>query len=170
MSNIQFISSAEKYQRRLPKVGDILPAFDDGKIRPSRLYPVKVLEVLPWSGKTLDRVFEMINFLNEDTTSSNFPGHTKLPLIVAWNRAWRETDWIFSSETDYFIVTETGYEYEPIEIFARTKDEGWFSIELRSYMTGSTLDSDMKLFNNWKDSKWFSEDYEANKDKFLMQD
>ena len=117
MSNIQFISLTERYQRRLPKVGDVLPAFDDGKIRPSRLYPAKVLEVLPWSEETLNRKFKMFDF--SKYYESQVPVG-EFPLRLAWEYAYRDTDWIFSDKTDYFIVTE-GDCVEPIEIFARGK-------------------------------------------------
>lgn len=166
---MQIIDMSEKYQRRIPIVGDILPAFDDGKIRPSRLYPVKVLEVLPWSEDSLDREFKMINFeryfSGDGTVEFGY-----FPLRVAWEEKYENHDWLFSDKTDHFIITDTGSSSETIEVFARTKSGGWFSISLMSLMTGSKLDSDMKLFNNWKGHEWYAEDYVENKGKFLMQE
>ena len=154
---------------RLPKVGDILPAFDDGKLTPSRLYPVKVIEVLPWNESTLNRVFKTLDFFSELETEDIFG---EFPLKNAWNFAWHEYDWVFNSTTDYFIVTETNFDYEPIEIFARTKNGGWFSFPIDSYMTGSRLDSNMERFNAWKDSdcEILKESYSKINNKFKINE
>lgn len=154
-----------KYKRRLPKVGDILPCFDDGKKSPSRLYKVEVVDVIPFE-EGLKREFETVfHDYHEDAF------FIKAPLSVAWERAYRDTCRIFDYKTDYFIVTTNGDEHEPYEVFARTKDGGWFSFPVRNYMTGGELDSDMAYFNAWcnSENEICKSVYEDEKDKFRVE-
>lgn len=161
-----YINLNPQYKKRLPKVGDILPCYDDGKVRPSRLYKVEVVDVIPFE-EGLKREFE--------TVVDDYYGNTrfiKAPLSMAWERAYKDTDWIYNEATDYFIVTTNGNEYEPYEVFARTKNGGWFSFPIKNYMTAGELDSDMAYFNAWgtSKSKIYRSVYEEEKDKFLIQD
>lgn len=161
------IDLSPKYERRLPKVGDVLPCFDDGKKKPSRLYSVNVIDVVPFE-EGLEREFEMIDF----DYDNNIGGvrFIKAPLSVAWKKAYTETDWIFNETTDYFIITTNGDEYEPFEVFARRKNGGWFSFPIKNYMTAGDLDSDMAYFNDWQGSEYYNDVYCSEKHKFKMND
>lgn len=151
------------YKRRLPKVGDILPCFDDGKKTPSRLYKVKVIDVVPFR-EGLNREFETVF---HDYHEAAF--FIKAPLSVAWDRA-KDTDWIFDETTDYFVITTNGDEYEPYEVFARTKNGGWFSFPIKNDMTGGELDSEMEYFNAWcnSENEICRSVYEEEKDNFKI--
>lgn len=167
MSDFIVVDLRPKYERRLPKVGDVLPCFDDGKVRPSRLYNVEVVDVIPFE-EGLRREFEMIDFDYDDKTGEI--RYIKAPLSVAWEKAYKDTDWIYNETTDYFVIGTNGDEYEPYEVFARTKNGGWFSFPVKSYMTGGELDSDMAYFNDWNGNEWYGDAYDEEKHNFKMID
>jgi len=89
----------------LPNINQIYDCYDDGKIRESRRYQVKVKDIIPF-----DKAPEDI--LEEWDSISKYPGS------------------LFASATDYFIIADS-YEQENIvttEVFARTVDGGWFGL------------------------------------------
>ena len=88
----------------LPKIGKLYNCFDDGKITSSRQYQVKIKEIIAW----------------KDAPPT---------LIQQYNNVALECNWLFNQQTDYFILSDS-YEQSSIEteIFARTKDGGWFGI------------------------------------------
>jgi 16S rRNA U516 pseudouridylate synthase RsuA-like enzyme len=102
--------------KEIPKIGQTYNCFDDGKIRHSRLYTVKVKEVIEF-----DKIDK--------------------PTLELWQEAVKECYWLFSKETDYFIKTENGEDGDAI--FVRTKDGGWFSTG--DFMNSGRLDVDGEL-------------------------
>lgn len=119
-------------QKRIPNIGDILPAFDDGKVRFSRLYETKIISVIPF-----DDSKEIIvkSFDNQDMRLSD-----------VWTFNIEEYDWLFADETDFIIEAYMKNEVANPNYFARTKDGGWFSMSVQSYMQGSRLDTDLELY------------------------
>ena len=101
----------------VPEVGKEYKAFDDGKIRPSRLEHVKIVEVIPFK-ECQD---------NE--------------LISNWTVEVTDCYWLYAQETDYFIKAETEVYSDPC-YFVRTVDGGWFSLG----WWGSRLDADGSLY------------------------
>lgn len=90
---------------KLPKIGEIYDCYDDGKIRDSRRYSVKIKGIIPFYQANND-------------------------IISEWRQAVDTYNWLFDRETDYFIIADS-YEI-PSEItqsiFVRTINKGWFSI------------------------------------------
>ena len=84
----------------VPEVGKEYRAFDDGKIRPSRLEVVKIVELIPF-----DKADE--------------------ELINEWKQNVEECYWLYATETDYFAKGEWDDE---TSYFVRTEDGGWFSL------------------------------------------
>jgi hypothetical protein len=84
----------------LPEIGKTYNCFDDGKIRESRRYEVKVKEIIPF--KEIDK----------DT-------------LDQWKEEVKNCYWLYATDTDYFIKTWNG---DDIETFVRTKDREWFSM------------------------------------------
>ena len=107
----------------VPEVGKEYKAFDDGKIRPSRLEVVKILEVIPFK-ECQD---------NE--------------LISNWTVEVTDCYWLYAKETDYFIKAETDVYSDPC-YFVRTTDGGWFSLG----WWGSRLDADGSLYEKMKET------------------
>lgn len=84
----------------IPEVGKEYHAFDDGKIKPSRLEVVKIVELIPF-------------------------GKADEELLKDWKQNVEECYWLYASETDYFAKGE--YDDET-SYFVRTEDGGWFSL------------------------------------------
>ena len=108
----------------VPEVGKEYHAFDDGKIRPSRLEHVKIVEVIP------------------------FKECTDNALISTWTEEVTECYWLYAQETDYFVKAicvqpDTGAQW-----FVRTEDGGWFSMG----WWGSRLDVDGELYKKMKEN------------------
>jgi hypothetical protein len=101
MGTVTIINTTPYKFQPVPEVGKEYKAFDDGKIRPSRLEVVKILEVIPFK-ECQD---------NE--------------LISNWTVEVADCYWLYAQETDYFVKAE--YDDETA-YFVRTKDGGWFSL------------------------------------------
>lgn len=103
--------------QQIPKVGDVFPFFDDGKIKPTRLYKATVTKVIK-------------------------KGWAPLKMRRAWRRECREYDWLYAADTDYFIYCSIPkYDTKPV-VFARTADGGWFSFDFPAFWMGGRLDVD----------------------------
>ena len=106
----------------VPEVGKEYHAFDDGKIRPSRLEHVKIVEVIPFKEC-------------EDEE-----------LIKLWYKEVADCYWLYETETDYFVKAKWDQDTDPM-YFVRTKDGGWFSMG----WFGSRLDIDGELYKKMKE-------------------
>ena len=106
----------------IPEVGKTYNCFDDGKIRESRLYHITVKSVVP---------FDKID----------------LETRKKWDNEVVSCPWLYNTTTDYFIITDDEHGGE--EIFARTKDDGWFSIG--GFICAGRLDVSGSL------TKWLNE-------------
>lgn len=101
----------------VPKVGDVFPFFDDGKIKPTRLYKATVTKVIKkW--------------------------HAPLKVRRAWRRERKECYWLYAANTDYFIYCSIPkYDKKPV-IFVRTINGGWFSFDFPAFWMSGLLDVD----------------------------
>ena len=102
----------------VPEAGKEYYAFDDGKIRPSRLERVKIIEVIPFK-ECQDNA-----------------------LISNWTVEVTDCYWLYALETDYFVKANYMQPDIGAQWFVRTVDGGWFSIG----WWGSRLDIDGSLY------------------------
>ena len=89
----------------LPEINKTYNYFDDGKIRESRRFPVKITGIVPF-----DKI-------DEDTHD-------------LWEIEHTQCDWLYADTTDYFVIgnlSDREYDRE-IVVFVRTVDGGWFSL------------------------------------------
>ena len=100
MGTVTIINTTPYKLQPVPEVGKEYHAFDDGKIRPSRLEVVKITELIPF-----DKADE--------------------ELINEWKQNIEECYWLYATETDYFAKGEWDDE---TSYFVRTEDGGWFSL------------------------------------------
>lgn len=100
----------------VPEVGKEYHAFDDGKISPSRLETVKIVEITPF----------------EEADEE---------LLKLWRQEVAECYWLYASETDYLVRAKWDQDTDPM-YFVRTEDGGWFSLGF----WGSRLDIDGSLY------------------------
>ena len=108
-------------EQPVPEVGKEYHIFDDGKVRPSRHFIAKILEVIPF----------------EDCKDED--------LIAAWKDNVESSYWLFTPETDYFVKAESDFD-ENYLYFVRTEDGGWFSIDVTSWWQSARLDIDGSLY------------------------
>ena len=124
MGNFTVILQDYDTPKPLPIVGEVLYAYDDGKIRLSRQFKVKVLANISYAEASED-------------------------LKEALKESAKECPWIFEEITDYFIKVEVlnldTDNKEPM-YFARMKTGGWFTIEYNDWCWyTSELDTDGEL-------------------------
>lgn len=118
MGTITIINTTPYKEQPVPEVGKEYHTFDDGKINPNRHSITTVVEVIPFK-----------------------EAHTEV--LEAWRSDVAECDWLYASETDYFIKAE--YTDETV-YFVRTTDGGWFSLGF----FGARLDIDGSLYDKMK--------------------
>jgi len=101
----------------IPEVGKEYNCFDDGKIRCSRLYTVKVEATIPFEeGKSDEDMFKQ------------------------WEEEVKNCYWLYKETTDYFIISENSDGEK--ETFVRTKNDRWFSM---GFLSSGLLDVDGSL-------------------------
>lgn len=111
--------NANHYDKQpVPEVGKEYNIFDDGKINPIRHSTATILEVIPF-----DKC--------EDAG-----------LIESWVIDVSAYDWVYATETDYFIKADSPKD-NPMW-FVRTTDGGWFSLGFWA----SRLDIDGSLYKS----------------------
>lgn len=127
--------------KKIPNIGDIIPAFDDGKVRFSRLYVAKITDII-----SFERAKEMkLENLPIEGPSNEY---TSGWLIDIWKWNKQEYDWLFAEETDFFIEAELEGEVANPNYFVRTKNGEWFSMNVQSYLQGAVLDTDLELYKH----------------------
>ena len=100
MGTVTIINTTPYKLQLVPEVGKEYHAFDDGKIKPSRLEVVKITELIPFAEASEE-------------------------LINLWKQEVEECYWLYATETDYFAKGEWDDENS---YFVRTEDGGWFSL------------------------------------------
>ena len=126
MGVITIINTTPYKEQPVPEVGKEYHIFDDGKIKPSRHYSAKVLEIIPFKK----------NYSIDDPMCA---------VAVAWRENVLEYEFLFAQETDYFIKAESSFDKNPL-YFVRTLDGGWFSINYPDFWMGARLDIDGSLY------------------------
>jgi len=134
----------QKEKENLPVVGKDYHFFDDGKITHSRHYIAKILEVIP--------IEEAKNIIISTPRKYDYVTNQNVFIDMSLYDIWvdeaKEIDWIFANDTDYIIKSSIPkYDDDPI-YFARTKDGGWFSMDVTNWWQGGRLDIDGKLYEN----------------------
>ncbi len=143
----------------LPKVGNTYKFYDDGKITPSRKYDATVLRIIPKEeAKSImfpmycceDSDYEETTFVFKDETPM-----TEKSLYDIWEKEVKHYDWLYTTDTDYFIECSIPkYDKFPIW-FVKTQDGGWFSIDIQFFWQSGKLDVDGHLTENLK--QWLEE-------------
>jgi hypothetical protein len=107
-------------KENLPIVGQEYNCYDDGKIRPSRRYTVKIKEIIPFAEASSE-------------------------LRDKWEFKSNTCSWLFSHKTDYFIIADSYEKSDEVEeaVFVRTVAGNWFS--MGEYWCSGFLDVDGAL-------------------------
>lgn len=121
---------------KIPEIGKTYKFYDDGKVRTSRQYDAIVLDVITKENarETLVKWFD-----------PEFCIMSARELYDVWLEETVLTDWIFAEDTDYLVECDIP-DYDENHIwFARTKEGGWFSMNIQSGWQGGLLDVTNKL-------------------------
>lgn len=150
MSNIK--------KKRIPKVGEKLKFFDDGKISTSRMYDAEVVAIhkpedaksITFTVKTNDGE-KTINLY--DRWKEEIDSHRQEKGFVVLNGidTTPGAPWLYAEETDAFIECSIPKYDENNIWFVRTVRGGWFSIDIQSWWQSGELDTDGKLYEYYKE-------------------
>lgn len=157
-----------KNMKKIPEIGQYYHFWDDGKTGPSRHYICKVEKIIPI--KEAKGMLVSIPEWNEETQQNDFIRET---LYNRWKYQVEEHDWLYSTDTDYIIEISCP-NYDENNLYAvRTKDGGWFTIDVQSWWQSGRLDVSGEIYedvlNNWEQYEGYIpyEEYpEANEDNW----
>lgn len=134
----------------VPKANEQYPLFDDGKLNETRLYYGEVLRVLTPEEAKDEKVLRLEKLTEGPSTSKDDYGLVERSLVDVWKDEVPKADFLFSPETDYFIEVSAP-EYDENNLwFVRTKEGGWFSMDIQSDWQGCELDIDGSLLEEMR--------------------
>ena len=130
-------------KKDLPEVGKYYHFWDDGKTSPSRHYICRVESI-----KTLDEAKNIkvdVPRWDHVTSCSYFE---KDSLYNVWENQVAGHDWLFAEDTDYLVEVSCP-KYDKHNLwFVRTKNGGWFSMDVQSSWQGGELDIDGSIYES----------------------
>lgn len=133
----------------LPTIGNAYEFYDDGKIYPRRRYTTTVMDIIS-TEEAKSVMFPIYVYEESDMIPTTIVAEGEEPigetsLYTVWEFNKEEHDWVFATETDYFIKCSIPkYDEYPIW-FVRTKEGNWFSLDIQSHWQGGLLDIDNHL-------------------------
>ena len=128
----------------VPKVGEFYHFFDDGKTGPSRHYICRCERVVTSEeAKSI-----MVRVPDEECTKDN-PVYNDISLYDHWHdNEMPNHDWLYETETDYFVECSCPVYDENNLWFVRTKHNGgWFSMDIQSWWQSGRLDVTGEIFD-----------------------
>ena len=130
----------QKHNNNIPEIGKEYHFFDDGKTSLSRHYICKCEKVItPKEVKTI--IFDFDD--------------SEITLYDIWKDESFKCDFLFAKDTDYFVEVSCP-NYDENNLWAvRTKDGGWFTLDVQSSWQGGRVDVTGKIFDDvvrfWKE-------------------
>lgn len=125
--------------KEIPEIGKFYHFFDDGKTSTSRHYICKCEQIItPEEAKSI--MIEVPNEYVDDVMD-------KISLYEHWHdNEMPKRDWLYTEDTDYFVECSCP-KYDKNNLwFVRTKDGGWFSMDIQSWWQSGRLDVDGEIF------------------------
>ncbi len=129
--------------KSIPIVGKEYHFWDDGKTSPSRHYICKIERIItPEEAKNIIVTVPTWDFKNNKNLFID------VSLYNHWyDKEMPNHDWLFNPETDYFVEASCPKYDENNLWFVRTKDGGWFSMDIQSGWQGGRLDIDNSIYD-----------------------
>ena len=147
-------------KKDLPKVGEFYHFFDDGKTSAYRHYICKIERVIPFNEAKSIILTTPRGVTLENGKIESF--NIDMSLEDIWKDEVQQCNWLYTKETDYFIEASCPVYDDHNLWFARTKDDGWFSMNIQSWWQSGELYVNSKKFNEiiefWKNDKYTSEE------------
>lgn len=151
----------------IPEIGKYYHFWDDGKVSPGRHYICKCERILTIKEAKNFYVDIPHPYIDDETL--------QIPLYNHWHDdEMPNHDWLYSEDTDYFIECSCP-EYDNHNLwFVRTKDGGWFSMDIQSFWQSGRLDVDSEIFenitNDWQlNEEYIPEDYVPADEKHYLK-
>ena len=130
-------------KKELPKIGEFYHFWDDGKTSVSRHYICKCERIL--TTKEAKDIIVTVPEWDFDKNENNF---NDMSLYEQWKDEVLNHDWLYAVDTDYFIECSCPkYDKDNLWI-VRTKDGGWFSMNVQNSWQSGRLDIDEKIFDS----------------------
>ena len=130
-------------KKELPKIGKFYHFWDDGKTSVSRHYICKCERIL-----TTEEAKNIIVTVPEWDFDKNENNFNDMSLYEQWKDEVLNHDWLYAVDTDYFIECSCP-KYDEYNLwFVRTKDGGWFSMNVQNSWQSGRLDIDEKIFDS----------------------
>lgn len=143
--------------KKIPEVGDELHFFDDGKMSQSRHYLATVVRVVKY-----EDAMGIVVPMREWSEDGNDSWLTDVNLVDIYDIEKHQADWLYAEDTDYFIEICVP-EYDDYTLWCvRTKDGGWFSMDIQSCWQAGLLDTEGSIYQSFLD---MHNGYDYAKDK-----
>lgn len=122
----------------VPEIGKEYHFWDDGKSSPSRHYICKCERVIPYKDAKKIK-FTLKEYLSPYTKDAEFKTYDT-NLLEVWKKEVKQCNWLYSEDTDYFVEVSCP-SYDGNRLWAaRTKDGGWFTMDIQSSWQGGYVD------------------------------
>ena len=134
----------KKELKPLPVVGEFYHFWDDGKSSTSRHYICKCERIItPEEAKNIKVTVPEWDYEKKE----NY--FVEVSLYDHWHdNEMPNHDWLYETETDYFVECSCPCYDEYNLWFVRTKQGGWFSMDVQSWWQGGYLDVTGEKYNN----------------------
>ena len=150
--------------KQVPEIGKYYHFWDDGKSSPSRHYICKVERII-----TPEEAKDVMLKVTTCDTEKNEEIFVETSLYDHWkNNELVACPWLYAPETDWFIEASCP-KYDVYHLwFVRTKNGGWFSLNVESSWQAGELDVNGSKFediinecyeNGWDISAYTNEEY-----------
>lgn len=153
----QKMNKNNKKLKPFPEVGKEYHFWDDWKTSPSRHYICRCERIVKTikEAKTIKvTLMEYTKFLEKSTYTEY-----EISLYDIWKKEVKTHDWLFAEDTDAFIEISCP-KYDENNLWAvRTKNGGWFTMDIQSSWQGGTIDVTGEVFesvvqNAYDDGYW----------------
>ena len=125
----------------IPKLYKYYHFWDDGKISSSRHYICRIEQII-----TSEEAKSLTVKVPEWDYDNNKNNYIDISLYDHWRNEVYNCDWLYAEDTDYFIKASCP-QYDDNELwFVRTKDGGWFSMDIESSWQAGRLDIDGSIY------------------------
>lgn len=169
--------------KRIPCTGDVVPFFDDGKIRLSRLSAATVKRVIPHADA--ENILFPATVDEDGIITACFGYETPYDKTKSLMDIWKESvdnhrctenfmvlpyspgeSWLHADDNDYFIECSIPTYDENTIWFARKADGGWFSLNIQNSWQGGRLDTECDMIMSIMESD-NDEEYQKECDRIF---
>ena len=132
-----------KNLKPIPEIGKFYHFWDDGKTSTSRHYICKVERII--TPKEAKNIIIQVPEYDWDNKKNIIVDKS---LYDQYQEQARDCDWLYVIDTDFLVEISCPVYDEHNLWCVRTKDGGWFSIDVQSWWQSGRLDITGEIYNN----------------------